>query len=301
MAHQLLSMTLAIVLVIVRLAICIPDDGDYMRLSSLDSVNREREHELVKNDEFQVFFINLDRSLDRRMHMEEQLRFYGFRHYHRVEAVTEANIVIPEEMSHADSCVSATDSTIASLTKSKRTRIPKVPNENNNEIQELSKLSASIHNIKKSHKIIITALCGRPKNSIRELVVTLSHLQAIRSAIYSGSSSPYALILEDDTGIAFKINFMEMVETAPSGFGILQLVTSNDRSVKALAKAYLKNARYIFNASISQVTNESVQKLPIYYILSISSFLLCFFSVFPKSTVGAETERRSLVCRCLHY
>ena len=239
MVHQLLT----VVLVVALLLLCSSDDSNYSRSSSIDSVRGDKEHELVNHDKFHVLYINLDRSHDRRKFMEDQLRYYGFNHHHRVEAVTEEDIVIPKEMSLADNCVSATDSTVSSLIKSESIRMTRTRSGHSSEMQELRNSSASIHNRKKSHKIIITALCGRPKNSIRELVVTLSHLQAIRSAIYSASSSLYALILEDDTGIAFKINFTEMVETAPSGFGILQLVTSNDRSVKMLSKSYLRNTR----------------------------------------------------------
>lgn len=239
MVYQLLT----IALVVALLLLCSSDDGNYTRSSSIDSVRREKEHELVNHDKFHVLYINLDRSHDRRKFMEDQLRFYGFNHYHRVEAIIEEDIVIPKEMSLADNCVSATDSTVSSLVQSEIIRMTRTRSGRSSEIQELRNSSASIHNKKNSRKIIITALCGRPKNSIKELVVTLSHLQAIRSAIYSASSSPYALILEDDTGIAFKINFTEMVETAPLGFGILQLVTSNDRSVKMLSKAYLRNTR----------------------------------------------------------
>lgn len=218
-------------------------DDENRRITNNDSVRVGKETESINHDNFQVLYINLDKSHDRREFMEDQLRFYGYDDYHRVAAVIEEDVVIPEEMTEVKNCVSATASRISSLTKTEHVRTPKALNRVISESQESRNLSTSVYNMRKGHNILITALCGRPRNSLRELVVTLSHLQAIRTAIYSGSSSPYALILEDDTSIAFKIDFQKMVETAPVGFGILQLVTSNDRSVRTLAKAYLKNAR----------------------------------------------------------
>lgn len=237
MTYQLLT----IVLVISLLIECSSNDEN-TRITNNDSVRGGKENELMNHDNFQVLYINLDKSHDRREFMENQLSFYGYDDYHRVAAVTEENVVIPEEMTEVNSCVSATASRISFLTKTEHVRTPKALNRVIIESQESRNLSASVNDMRKGHNILITALCGRPRNSIRELVVTLSHLQAIRTAIYSGSSSPYALILEDDTSIAFKIDFKKMVETAPVGFGILQLVTSNDKSVRSLAKAYLKNS-----------------------------------------------------------
>jgi GR25 family glycosyltransferase involved in LPS biosynthesis len=237
MTYQLLT----VVLVIALLLECSSND-ETRRITNSDIVRGGKEQIVVNHDNFQVLYINLDKSYERREFMEKQLRFYGYDDYHRVAAVTEEDVVIPEEMVEVNNCISATASRIASLTKSEHVRTPKALNRVIIESQESRNLS-SLSNMKKGHNILITALCGRPRNSIRELVVTLSHLQAIRTAIYSGSSSPYALILEDDTSIAFKIDFKKMVESAPVGFGVLQLVTSNDKSVRSLAKAYLKNAR----------------------------------------------------------
>ncbi len=81
-------------------------------------------------------------------------------------------------------------------------------------------------------------LCGRPRNSKRELTVTLSHLQALRTAVNSGSTSKYALILEDDMEFAFDIDFEELALSAPKDFAILQLITSNDGNLQYLWKKY---------------------------------------------------------------
>ena len=112
--------------------------------------------------------------------------------------------------------------------------------------------STDVGNKKKSKiKIFVQAHCGRKKNTRRELTVTLSHLMAIRAAIYDdgfshsgrkkgSGSSPYALILEDDLQIAFDVDFPALIQSSPNatGFGILQLVTSNEFSVVNLRKVY---------------------------------------------------------------
>jgi GR25 family glycosyltransferase involved in LPS biosynthesis len=60
------------------------------------------------------------------------------------------------------------------------------------------------------YSIIVTALCGRPRNTRKELVVTLSHLQAIRAAVYSNTPSAYALILEDDVYLPYDVDFVQV-------------------------------------------------------------------------------------------
>ena len=105
-----------------------------------------------------------------------------------------------------------------------------------------SSSSSSNGGRKSKVKIFVQAHCGRKKNTRRELTVTLSHLLAIRSAIYdsSGSGSPYALILEDDLQLAFQVDFPALIRSSPNptGFGVLQLVTSNEFSVLNLQKVY---------------------------------------------------------------
>jgi GR25 family glycosyltransferase involved in LPS biosynthesis len=41
-------------------------------------------------------------------------------------------------------------------------------------------------------------------------VVTLSHLQAIRAAVYSNTPSAYALILEDDVYLPYDVDFVQV-------------------------------------------------------------------------------------------
>lgn len=178
----------------------------------------------------EVFFINLDRSHERREFMENQLKFYGYNTGNRVRAYTLRDITVPDEISTVKDCLSVSKPTLNYVTTSRT----------HNPITE--SVSAKEGNSSR-RKVVVTALCGRPKNSRRELIVTISHLQAMRNAIYSNSTNPYALILEDDTSMAFETDFVEMAKTAPAGFGILQLVTSNDYDVKLLLKAYTADSR----------------------------------------------------------
>jgi hypothetical protein len=178
----------------------------------------------------EVFFINLDRSHERRAFMENQLKFYGYDTRNRVRAFTVRDITVPDEISTVKECLTVSTPTLNYVTTSRL----------HNPITESISLKEGNSS---RRKVVLTALCGRPKNTRRELIVTISHLQAMRSAIYSNSTNPYALILEDDTSIAFETDFVEMAKTAPEGFGILQLVTSNDYDVKLLLKAYTANSR----------------------------------------------------------
>ena len=196
-------------------------------------------NESVSSTKIDAFYINLDRSLDRRKYMENQLKFYGMDHTNRIRAVTVKDVIVPHELSVAKECLSVSNLTIGFLTSSKVFNSDLSSNIETNLLPKLNVTDIS------PYKIVVTELCGRPKNTRRELIVTLSHLQAIKTAIYSKSTSNYALILEDDTNIAFDTDFLAMAETAPKGFGVLQLVTSNDHDVRSLINDYESNRRYV--------------------------------------------------------
>ena len=66
----------------------------------------------------------------------------------------------------------------------------------------------------------------RPNNN--EIACIASHLWAIYSAITDPlNSSPYAIILEDDTNFQFTVDWRDMLNKAPEDFAILQLGSSN--------------------------------------------------------------------------
>eukprot|EP01035_Chromulina_nebulosa_P020060 gene20060-26043_t len=55
----------------------------------------------------------------------------------------------------------------------------------------------------------------------------------------SNDSLPYALIMEDDMKFGFEVDFNELVSSAPSDWGILQLITTNQHDIKQLWSQYL--------------------------------------------------------------
>jgi GR25 family glycosyltransferase involved in LPS biosynthesis len=161
-----------------------------------------------------VFWINLEKSVDRKRHMVRQLKYYGLDHQHRVKAYSPHNIYIPEQLMQPFDCNTITD--------------------------ERLKDSLRMHPLRRNQKFVVQSLCGRRKNTMKDLAVTLSHLYAIRSAIYSSKQlhSKYALILEDDLQFSFGVDFMGLIESAPKDFGVLQLITSNVFSVNNLWKVF---------------------------------------------------------------
>ena len=160
-----------------------------------------------------VFWINLDKSVERRRYFERQLRTYGIlKGASRIRAMSPDNVIVPEEIATPHEC---------KLLASKSVH----------DVPELIKRPRG--------RVLIDALCGRPRNSKRELTVTASHLQALRAAVNSVSESPYALILEDDMAFSFDVDYHALAESAPSGFAILQLVTSNDQNLKYLWNKYV--------------------------------------------------------------
>jgi GR25 family glycosyltransferase involved in LPS biosynthesis len=188
----------------------------------------------VLESKMDIFYINLDRSENRRKYMESQLNYYKLNSNNRVRAVTIKDVIVPNEASVAKDCAIKVPNTAISYITSSTIFNP------------LPKQLANLNKTESPYKIIVTALCGRPRNSRKEMIVTISHLQAIKSAIYSKSLNPYALILEDDMNIAFDIDFMHLARSAPKDFGILQLVTSNDHDVKTLFNDFKRNSSNIW-------------------------------------------------------
>ena len=160
-----------------------------------------------------IFYINLDKSHHRRMYFEAHLSYYDLlADASRIKASTPESIIIPDELSIPIDC------------------------------RVLKGSPSAIDYPRLQHRprgqIFIDALCGRPRNTKRELSVTVSHLQALRTAVHSDSTSPYALIMEDDMKVSFDIDFHALAQSAPKDFAILQLITSNYQNMDYLWKKY---------------------------------------------------------------
>ena len=78
--------------------------------------------------------------------------------------------------------------------------------------------------------------CNR--NTEKDLAIILSHLSAMHRAVHAKDDSEYALILEDDVYFPVSVDFRKVVESAPSDFGILQLVTTNSEALRTLHEGY---------------------------------------------------------------
>lgn len=172
---------------------------------------------------FDIYYINLDDSTDRRLSMEQSLAYYGLDNkLHRVPAFTTSEIIVPEAIRQQTECLRIT------------------PDEQQRLLLELNSSRASIS----ERRVLVTALCGRPKNTHRELTVTLSHLLALRMA--SHGQSRFALILEDDLQLFLEANWQNLLATAPHDWAMLQLVTSNDYAVMNLWKVYMRHKQLLW-------------------------------------------------------
>lgn len=162
-----------------------------------------------------VLWINMDRSFERRRYFEDQLESFGLlRGSSRIRGMTPENVIIPDELSSPGACKMLETRSVS-------------------EVPELMRRPRG--------RVLVDALCGRPRNTKRELTVTISHLQALRTALNQISDSPYALILEDDMQFAFDVDYQALADSAPKDFAILQLVTSNDQNLKYLWGKYTES------------------------------------------------------------
>lgn len=181
-----------------------------------------------KNAQFglDIVFINLDTSWQRQHYMRETLRFYGFDDgkISRISAFRPENIVLDPSLLDVALCNRLSGTEFSILMKS------------------WNNTSANNFQRPPQQRVFVDALCGRKKNSVRELTVTLSHLLALHHTLYNSETyHPYALVLEDDMHLFMEVDFEALINSAPSDFSILQLVTSNDYSVSNLWRVFLRH------------------------------------------------------------
>eukprot|EP01038_Epipyxis_sp_PR26KG_P017215 gene17215-23726_t len=178
-----------------------------------------------RDDAPEVYFVNMDNSKDRRISTENHLREIGLLGY-RVRGLTPKEIYIPldiESTWRTAKCKLMTDWQ---------------PPFENNQLEMYGNYTA-----------YTASLCGRgkKKNTPKELGCTTSHLIAMYNAIYSPSAkSRYAIIIEDDVYFPFDVDFSELVKSAPSDFGILQLFNSNEGSMINTWKRYVSNPKALW-------------------------------------------------------
>lgn len=178
----------------------------------------------VRPDAPEVYFVNMDASVQRKTDMERHLKEVGLRS-HRVRGLTPKEIYIPPD-------IESTWRTAWCKLQTDWIPPDKLSDSYN---------STSPHH---THSAYMATLCGRGKNknTPKELGCTTSHLVAMRKAIYSTTAkSRYALIVEDDVYFPFDVDFEALVQSAPKGFGILQLFNSNQGSMQSTWEKYVSN------------------------------------------------------------
>lgn len=168
----------------------------------------------------EIYWINMDKSIERRDAMQKHLDEMGVVH-HRFRALTNDEILIPDDIdqtwNHADRALFQTKNIPPSKIHGTKS-----------EISSYSKYSA-----------YISGLFGRRRsNRLKEIGCTVSHILAMKEAVNSKTSkSKYALIIEDDVHFPFDIDFDEMVASVSltypgKTFGIYQLFNSNEPTLK---------------------------------------------------------------------
>ncbi len=84
------------------------------------------------------------------------------------------------------------------------------------------------------------------RNTEKDLAVIMSHLTAIYRAVNDKNDNPYALILEDDVYFPVSVDFRKVIATAPAGFGILQLATTNSEALYSLLGDFMASQKSNF-------------------------------------------------------
>ena len=181
----------------------------------------------MKSNSPEAYFINMDRSVNRRITIEKHLNEIGLKHK-RIKGINPREIYIPQEVE-----------------KTWQTAWCFI----NGDYQVPNRKDVKEDHILYKYNYIMAAMCGRGKgkNTIKELGCLTSHLVAMRDAIYSKTAtSKYALIIEDDVIFPFDIDFEELANSAPKPFGILQLFNSNKESMRHTWELY-KKKRVLWN------------------------------------------------------
>ena len=176
----------------------------------------------------EVYWINLNASVLRRKAMTTFLDDYGLPHF-RVEALARQDLYVPDDL-------------IAGWGFRCNPRTSFTPRAEVNQFENsLDKMYP--------RKIFVKGICGSAENNKKELVVVVSHLLAIRAAVYSPTAtSRYALILEDDVWTPFDINFellaLELTTETGRPFGIVQLFNSKARTLDEYFHCFMRPDNY---------------------------------------------------------
>jgi GR25 family glycosyltransferase involved in LPS biosynthesis len=166
----------------------------------------------------ELFWINMDKSVNRKISMEKHLSDLGIFN-RRIPGLSIDNIYFPGDiLANWNQYEAKIESTEA-----------------------IPRFYMNKEGVVANFTHVMSGLVGRTKgNRLKEVGCTSSHLEAMRQAIFENrTSSPYAIITEDDIYIPFNIDFDALARSAPADFGILQLFNSNEDSMASSWKTYL--------------------------------------------------------------
>ena len=89
--------------------------------------------------------------------------------------------------------------------------------------------------------IMVDSNCNRV--SLADIAIVCSHLSALYTALHDTSEiaqkSKYFVVLEDDVRFQFKVDFNNLIESAPNDFGSLQLMMSHKIQIETAWNHYL--------------------------------------------------------------
>lgn len=188
-----------------------------------------------------IFYVNLEHSFVRRELIQSHLHCLGYQisRIHRVAAVTPRHFIIPHELNFPQKCQQVANFSKAIIEDA--------------ELDETKHKYHRLNNHSELASILVTALCGRPKNSKKELAVTISHLKAIKEACHTNIEDDFALILEDDIIFAFQLDLHLLIDSAPPDFGILQLITTNGYDIQHMWKQFTFDASKLQSFSLKDM------------------------------------------------
>ena len=151
---------------------------------------------LLAEDTMEIYYINLRTSVDRDTMIRRHLDHYSYP-YFRVDAVTYGSNKDVNLTAAHHPCELPTEPLVFNTSFSTFNRIR------------------------------VNRLCIAKRNTIKEIVVTLSHIKALYAAIKSSNTYPYAFIMEDDLQIQFDVDFDALIKLFPPDFGVIQTFVIN--------------------------------------------------------------------------
>ena len=175
----------------------------------------------------ELYDINLTRDSTRAIDSSKgTIQPLGLRlNHHIIQGITSNNVYIPNDLitNHIDNNNQNSDQSLAGLCKYQ------TKEDITNSIRKMTAIN-------KTH--LVYGLCTR-NIKWTELYHTMSHLLAIYRAVHSTTTtSKYALITEDNVHIPIDTDYHALAKSAPSNFGILQLMTTYGPHVDSLWSDY---------------------------------------------------------------